>query len=251
MFPLRDREPASIRPWITLALIAANTALFLYEVSLPRQALEDLVQTLGLVPARFADPRWRAIEPLGTLDFASFVTSTFLHGGVLHVISNLWFLWIFGDNVEERFGRLGFLAFYLLCGITAGVVHVIVEPRSAVPTIGASGAIAGVMGAYLRLFPRGRIVAVVPIVIFPLFFEVPAVVFLGFWFLLQLFGAGVGALASDASDGVAIGGIAFWAHVGGFVAGLVAVPLFDRKRARVIVDPRRARAPIDEDRYFT
>ena len=225
MFPLRDKQPSRIRPWITVALIAINGLLFLYELSLPTGELESLVQSLGLVPARFADSRWRSAEPLGPADFATLVTSTFLHGSLLHVLSNLWFLWIFGDNVEERFGRLRFLAFYLLCGVVAGMAHVVVEPDSDMPTIGASGAVAGVMGAYVRLFPRGRIVAVVPILIFPLLFEVPAIGFLAFWFLLQLFGASVGALDQGHSQG-----IAFWAHIGGFLAGLFAVPLFARRR---------------------
>ncbi|HUR28618.1 MAG TPA: rhomboid family intramembrane serine protease [Planctomycetota bacterium] len=225
MFPLRDKHRTTARPWITIGLIVVNAAAFVHELSLSPRELDHLVTSLGLTPARLADPRWRAELGFGLRDFWPFFTSLFLHGGLLHVASNLWFLWIFGDNVEERFGSLRFLFFYLLCGFAAGMLHVIVEPHSSAPAIGASGAIAGVMGAYLRLFPRGRIITIIPIFIFPLLVEVPALLFLGLWFLLQLFGASVGKLGG----GDPAGGVAFWAHVGGFLAGAVLVPVFARR----------------------
>lgn len=228
MFPLRDKQRSQATPWITLLLVVLNSAVFVYELSLEPTELERLVRSLGLTPARLADPRWRAELGLAPSDFWPFFTSLFLHGSLLHVAANLWFLWIFGDNVEERFGSLRFLGFYLLCGIAAGVLHVIVEPHSSAPAIGASGAIAGVMGDYMRLFPRGKLIAIVPIFIFPLLFEVPAVVFLGFWFLVQILGAGVGKLSAGPDAGVA-----FWAHIGGFVAGAVLVPLFARERRAI------------------
>jgi len=221
MFPLRDTLRTGIRPWMTILLLLLQGAVFAYELSLSPQQLEHAVRTLGLVPARYADPLWRAEFGLGPADFWPFFSSLFLHGGLLHLASNLWFLWIFGDNVEERLGALRYLGFYLACGLSAGALHVIALPHSQAPTIGASGAVAGVMGAYLRLFPRGKVLALVPVFILPLFVELPALVFLGFWFLLQVFGAWLGQMGSDSG-----GGVAFWAHLGGFACGWLCVRAF-------------------------
>lgn len=221
MFPLRDTLRTGIRPWMTILLLLLQGAVFAYELSLSPQQQEQLVRSLGLTPARFADPAWRAEFGLRPADFWPFFSSLFLHGSLLHLLSNLWFLWIFGDNVEERLGSLRYLGFYLICGLAAGAVHVIALPSSQAPTLGASGAVAGVMGAYLRLFPRGKVLTLVPVFILPLFVELPALVFLGFWFVLQIFGAGLGRIGSESGVGVA-----FWAHLGGFACGWLTVRAF-------------------------
>jgi len=211
MIPLRDVIPSRTTPYITTSLVAINALVFVYELMLG-PAMRDLVLAWGLIPASFS--------------VTTLFTSMFLHGGFLHAAGNMLFLWIFGDNVEDRMGHGRFLVFYLLCGIVAALGQVVTNPASPVPMVGASGAVAGVMGAYLVLYPHSRIVTLVPIFIFFHVIEVPAVLFLGIWFLLQ-FLSGMGSLAVTAG-GEPTGGIAFWAHVGGFVAGLVGVFVFRR-----------------------
>ena len=210
MIPLRDVMPSRTPPVVTVGLIVANSLVFLYQVSLPEAQLQVFVKEFGLVPADFA--------------LSSLVTSIFLHGGWLHVVGNMWYLWIFGDNVEDRMGHGRFLVFYLICGIAAGLGHLVVGLDSPVPTIGASGAIAGVMGAYFVLYPQSRILTLVPIIFFIQIIEIPALFFLAFWFILQLF-SGVGSLAVSSH----VGGVAFWAHIAGFAAGLVLVWPFRRR----------------------
>jgi membrane associated rhomboid family serine protease len=183
---------------------------------------------LGIVPARYTHPDWAQRVGFRAADYWPFLTSMFVHGGWAHIIGNMWALWIFGDNVEDRMGPLRFTLFYLICGLVAGVVHSLTNPNSVVPTVGASGAIAGVMGAYFVLFPYARVVVLVPILFYPLFFEVPAVTFLLFWALSQAFS---GALALVGPGGVE--GVAWWAHVGGFTAGLVLHPLFVRPQRTI------------------
>ncbi len=209
MIPLRDVIPSRTTPYITLTIIALNALAWLFELSLPHEVLNEFLTVYGVVPAYFSAP--------------TLVTSMFLHGGWSHVIGNMWYLWIFGDNVEDRVGHGRFIVFYLLCGFAAALAQVAVDPASTLPTIGASGAIAGVMGAYFVLYPHSRVLTLVPF-IFGLI-EVPAIVLLGFWFLMQLFNAGTIAMTT-ASRG---GGVAFAAHVMGFVAGVGGVFLF-RKR---------------------
>jgi membrane associated rhomboid family serine protease len=225
MIPLRDVIPTRTTPFVTVSLIAVNAVVFLYQWSLG-DAVVAFVQRFGLVPADFA---WAAV-----------VTSMFLHGGLLHFGGNMLYLWIFGDNVEDRMGHGRFLAFYLLCGLAAALAQTLSSPLSGVPMVGASGAIAGVMGAYFVLYPRSRIVTLVPIVVFFHIKEVPAIFFLGVWFLMQ-FLSGVGSLGAATADG---GGIAFWAHTAGFAAGLIGVFVF-RQPARQRVEwwdvPRRPR----------
>jgi membrane associated rhomboid family serine protease len=192
--------------------------VFLYEMTLADRSLEAFILYFGLVPAAFA---WMAV-----------LTSMFVHGGLLHVGGNMLFLWIFGDNVEDRMGHGRFIVFYLLCGAAAAFAQTAISPDSLVPMVGASGAVAGVMGAYFVLYPRSRIVTLVPLFIFMHVMEVPAIVFLGLWFLLQ-FVSGVGSIAA-ATGGEPAGGIAFWAHVAGFVAGVSGVIVFKRpERQRV------------------
>jgi membrane associated rhomboid family serine protease len=217
MIPLRDANPSASFPLVTLSIIAVNTAAFLYETGLGR-GLDRFLLVYGFVPAVYfhashAEP-WNL-----PARFLPMVTSMFLHGGWMHLIGNMWTLWIFGDNVEDRLGRSRYLVYYFVCGLVASYVHYLTGPRSGVPVIGASGAIAGVMGGYFILFPRARIVTLVPIFIFLQVMTIPAVLFLAFWFLLQLLN---GMVASAASFG---GGVAWWAHVGGFVAGaLMTLP---------------------------
>lgn len=214
MIPLRDTIPSASTPVVTRLLIAANVVVFLYQQSLGRDVTSFLVQW-GLVPDRFVHA--------GLAGGATLVTSVFLHGGWLHVIGNLLYLHIFGDNVEDRVGHLRFLAMYLLCGAVAGLAQVAIDPASDIPIIGASGAIAGVTGAYLLFFPRARVVALVPVFIVLQVMEVPAVAFLVLWFAYQVL-LGVGSLAAEGGGG----GIAFWAHIGGFLAGMLLGPLLAR-----------------------
>ncbi len=214
MIPLRDVIPSRTTPYITSTIIALNAAAWLFELSLPRQVLPVFLQVYGVVPADF--------------HAVTLVTSMFLHGGWMHVIGNMWYLWIFGDNVEDRLGHGRFIVFYLLCGSVAALGQVAIDPTSTLPTIGASGAIAGVMGAYFVLYPRSRVLTLIPLIIFWEIVELPAIVLLGFWFLLQLFSAG--AIAVTASTGIGGGGVAFAAHVAGFVTGLVGVFVFQKPK---------------------
>jgi len=207
MIPLRDSQPSYSPPVVTIFIIAANAFAFLYELSLDSFSLNYFLSIYGVVPARF-DP-------------FTLLTSMFLHGGWLHFLGNMWFLWIYGDNVEDILGRAKYLIFYLACGVAAGLVHVAMNPDSRVPTIGASGAIAGVMGAYLVKFPHARILTLVPVFFFLTTVEVPALLILGYWFLIQFF-SGVGSIGYSH---ISQGGIAWFAHVGGFLAGMLLVNL--------------------------
>ncbi len=208
MIPLRDTQRSSSAPVVTILLIAVNFAAFFYELSLDDFSRNHLIFVYGLVPER--------------LHASSLITSMFLHGGWMHIVGNMWFLWIFGDNVEDSLGHGKYLLFYLLCGVAAALAQVAINPDSRVPTIGASGAIAGVMGAYLVKYPRARILTLVFIVFFITFYELPAWFVLVYWFIIQLF-SGVGSVAyTQLSEG----GVAWFAHVGGFIAGLVLIRLF-------------------------
>jgi membrane associated rhomboid family serine protease len=218
MIPLRDVIPSRTFPALVIAIIVLNALAFLLEQTLSEREIAVFVREYGLVPADFA--------------WSSVFTSMFLHGGWMHFLGNMLFLWIFGDNVEDRMGHGRFVVFYLICGTIAALAHVATEPSSPIPTIGASGAVAGVMGAYFVLYPHSRILTLLPFFIFWQIIEVPAVLFLGLWFLLQLF-SGVGTMLM-ATQGAPAGGIAFWAHIAGFVAGVVLVFAFRRpERARV------------------
>ncbi len=227
MIPLHDTIPSRERPFVVWSIILLNTIVFLFELSLPKGTLEALFYNFGLVPARYTHPEWAVVYGLPLDDYWPFLTNMFLHGGWTHILGNMWFLWIFGDNVEDRLGHWRFLLFYLLAGIAAGVVHVMFNVHSTVPSVGASGAIAGVMGAYLLLFPSSRVVTLIPVFFIPYIIEIPALVFIGFWFLAQLF-SGTFALAEPQ----AVGGIAWWAHIGGFVAGIALLPILKKSRRR-------------------
>ena len=214
MIPLRSTERVYTRAVVTASLIALNIVIFLYQATLSPYALNQLVLNWGIVPDQ---------RPFHVF---SLLTSMFLHGGWLHLLGNMLFLWVFGRNVEDLIGGGRFLGFYLLCGLVAAIVHVMANPFSRVPTIGASGAIAGVMGAYLVKFPRARIVTLVPIFFFITTIELPAAVLLVIWFLMQ-FVNGFGSLSETSYTG---GGVAWFAHVGGFRAGLLLIRLFPPRR---------------------
>jgi membrane associated rhomboid family serine protease len=222
LIPIKDSIPHRRTPVVTWTLIAINVAVFLYEVSLDPEQLEELIYLFGVVPARYSHPAWAQAVGFPVDNYFPFLTSMFLHGGWLHVIGNMWTLWIFGDNVEDQMGRGRFLVFYLLMGLAAGLTHWFTNADSTVPTIGASGAIAGVLGAYFLLFPRARMIVMFPVFFFPFFFELPAFVYLLFWFLSQVLSGTVSGLRGAANTG----GVAWWAHVGGFAAGMLFHRLF-------------------------
>jgi membrane associated rhomboid family serine protease len=223
VIPLRDANPSGTWPLVTVAVILANVAAFVHELG-QGPALDRFLLTYGLVPVKVVY-LWQiaGLGLLGDVVIPAFA-SIFLHGGFVHLLGNMWYLWIFGDNIEDRLGHLRFLVFYLLCGLLASAAHVALNPESGVPVIGASGAIAGVLGAYLVCFPRARVLTLVPIFIFVQFVQLPAFVLLLFWFVLQFFN---GALAIGQAN---LGGVAWWAHIGGFVAGMVLVWVFPRRR---------------------
>ncbi len=207
MFPLRDVNPRRGFPFVVVLIIIFNTIIFLQYFDLPEEKVKWLFQIFGIVPAHIS------LLPL--------ITHQFLHGGLFHLISNMWALWIFGDNVEDRMGHLRFLIFYILCGALAGLFHTITQIGSEVPCIGASGAISGVLGAYLVLYPGARILCVIPIVIYPFFTEIPAFIFGGVWFILQLLN-GLVVMASKED----VAGVAWWAHIGGFFVGIFFLSSF-------------------------
>lgn len=213
MFPLRDTEPSYSKPVVTTTLIVINLLVFLFEFSLDPQYRNLFIGTYGMVPDEFS--------------FRTLLTSMFLHGGWMHVLGNMWFLWIFGDNIEDTLGHAKYLLFYLACGIAAGLSQVLVDPNSRVPTVGASGAIAGVMGAYMVKFPQSRIRTLIFIFLFITTVDVPAWLMLIYWFFIQFFN-GFGSIGySHVSQG---GGVAYMAHVGGFIAGVVLILLMAPKR---------------------
>lgn len=224
MIPIKDTIPSRRPALATWSLIAVNVVVFLIQAGMSEYSLQRLFHLFGVVPARYTHPEWAMLVGLPSDDYWPFLTSMFLHGGWIHIISNMWTLWIFGDNVEERMGPLRYVIFYVICGVAASVVHLLTNPNSTIPAVGASGAIAGVMGAYFYLFPYSRVIVLLPILFFPFFFEVPAVIFLGVWALTQAF-SGTLSLAGPAE----VGGVAWWGHVGGFVAGMVLHWFFIRR----------------------
>jgi membrane associated rhomboid family serine protease len=224
MIPIRDTIRSRTTPVITIALIAVNAFVFFQELKLGPD-LDRVVEFFGFIPARFVSWVDLGGSPFDPWRFLPLVTSMFLHGGWAHIAGNMLYLWVFGDNVEDSFGHLRFLVFYLICGVIAALTLTLFSPSSTVPTVGASGAIAGVLGAYFVMFPRSRIVTLVPLFFIPWFVQIPALVYLGFWFLMQLLNGG---LELSARAGLA-GGVAWWAHAGGFVAGIVlSVPFRNR-----------------------
>lgn len=216
MFPIRDTISSKNYPVVNNTIIGINVVLFLFEMSQGAN-LDRFVYIYGLVPARYSMPQIASYFTTGQ-QLLSWLSFMFLHGGFWHLLGNMWFLYIFGDNVEDRLGSFRYLVFYLLCGITSGLSHLLFNLHSNMPTIGASGAIAGIMGAYLILHPNSKILTLIPIIFIPWFIEVPAFFFLGLWFVLQFLNA--------AGSHGNIGGIAWWAHIGGFVFGIVLLKIF-------------------------
>jgi membrane associated rhomboid family serine protease len=231
VFPIRDSAICRRFPLMVWLIIAANVLLFLQELRLPAPHLDALLDLFGVVPARYTHPRWAQAQGYPR-DWLPLLSHMFLHGGWAHLVGNMWMLKIFGDSIEDRMGPLRFLAFYLLCGGFALLAHLAVERDSLLPVVGASGAIAGVMGGYYVLFPRARVTVLVPVIIVPLLFEVPAVLFLGLWFLAQAW-SGMLSITARAFEG----GVAWWAHVGGFFAGALVVALFVRRERWQRSDP--------------
>ena len=225
MIPVRDDQPSFSTPFVTYFLIGLNLLIYLFESALDVPSLQGLLFHFGLIPSHVV----LALTGARHTNFAGallpFFTSMFLHGSWMHVIGNMWFMWIFGDNVEDYLGHFNYLVFYLLSGLGAALAQVILTPSSPVPTVGASGAIAGVLGAYFILYPRARVLTW----FFIFFFHVPAWVMLGYWFVVQFLS---GAASSIAYAGHGNAGIAFWAHVGGFVVGVVMIKIFPERQQR-------------------
>ncbi|MHA6263770.1 rhomboid family intramembrane serine protease [Arenibacterium sp. CAU 1754] len=234
MFPIRDHNPSGRTPYVVYALIAANVLVFVSYLGIlnnPR-ALYQFFDVWAIVPAEISSG----------VGFHTMVTSMFLHAGFLHLAGNMLFLWIFGDNLEDEMGHLGFLLFYLAAGLGAGLIHVITGPSSVVPTVGASGAIAGVMGGYLLLFPKAKVDVLVIFIIFFKVFPMPAWVMLGLWFAMQF----IGSVGTNAD----IGGVAYWAHTGGFVVGLlIAIPLWRRLGGAAFWNRTEGHPPHPEAEY--
>jgi membrane associated rhomboid family serine protease len=218
MLPLRDNIPSRSLPLVNLALIALNALVFIYQTGLKPFALNNFINAYGVIPAHLSLMHPSTWIPL--------FTAIFLHGGWFHLISNMWVLFIFGDNIEDRLGHFQYLAFYVLGGVFANMLQAMITPTSLVPAIGASGAIAAVLGGYFFLFPRARVVTLIPIFIYPWIVEISAFIFLGFWFVMQLYS---GFQSLSMPEGASVGGIAWWAHIGGFVFGIFTVLLFARR----------------------
>lgn len=232
MVPINDNNPTKITPYLTYTSIAINIAIFIHELSLSPQELQSFVRTYAIVPreltASFLSRDINQILP----QFLTLITSQFIHGGFLHLAGNMLFLWIFGNNIEEQLGRFKYLIFYLSCGILAGLAQWFFSPQSNIPALGASGAIAGVLGAYILRFPHARILTLIPLGFFFYTVRIPAIFFLGFWFVQQAL-YGVASLNARSNIGMEGGGVAYWAHAGGFVFGVILGPLlglFSSKR---------------------
>jgi membrane associated rhomboid family serine protease len=225
MIPLHDDNPTRLRPIVTTLLIAACALAFFWQLSLGEQGFELAVRALGVTPAtlighQHLPPELYLVPPAATL-----VSSMFLHGGWMHIVGNMLYLWIFGNNVEDAMGHMRFAVFYLLCGLAAALAQAIPNPASAVPMIGASGAISGVLGAYLLLYPHARVLTLIPLGFYVRFVYLPAWLLLGFWFVLQIINT---LLVAEER-----GGVAWGAHIGGFVAGVALIPLFKRRDVRL------------------
>ncbi len=230
MIPLRDDNPTTIKPVLTIALIVINSLIFLWQISLGSEGFQAVVLSLGVTPVTLIGnetlpPELYLVPPTLTV-----LTSMFLHGGWMHLIGNMLYLWIFGNNIEDAMGHVRFIFFYLLSGVAAALVQALPNATSAVPMIGASGAISGVLGAYLLLYPRAQVLVLIPLGYFSRLIHLPAVFVLGFWFVLQLI--------NSALAGPGAGGVAWGAHIGGFLAGMVLIPFFKYRRVRLFSSPR-------------
>jgi membrane associated rhomboid family serine protease len=229
LIPLRDTIPSRSFPIVNWLLILANISIFLYEVFvLDTQQAELMIFDFGLIPDKVRFDEIDNLRELRVTILRPFFTNMFLHGGWGHLISNMWILFIFGDNIEDRMGKVRYFLFYILCGLIASFAHFILHRNSAVPAIGASGAISGVMAAYMVMFPKSTIISLVPIIIIPLFIPIPALIYIGIWFFIQLWSGTASLMLSDSATG-----IAFWAHIGGFIGGLALYRFFDKSKRKV------------------
>ncbi len=235
MIPLHDDNPTSLTPFVTVGLIAACVLVFLWQVSLPPEAMEAALYGYGMIPAVLFGERELAPGLAAIPAELSVVTSMFLHGGWMHLIGNMLYLWIFGNNVEDAMGHGRFVAFYLLCGLAAAFAQAFQDPSSTVPMIGASGAIGGVLGAYLLLYPQARVLVLIPLGFFFYTLRIRALYVLGFWFLLQFF---LSAMTAGQQ-----GGVAYWAHIGGFLAGMALILPFRRKGFPLFAGPQGSPGP--------
>lgn len=225
LFPIYDENPTNSVPWVTLLLIIVNILVFLYELSLQSAGnLQFFMQTAALVPYEITHAV-KLVPNVPNIGILAIFTSIFMHAGWLHIIGNMWYLWIFGNNVEDTLGHINYLFFYLLCGAGGAIAHIISQPNSQIPTLGASGAIAGVLAAYLFLFPHAKILTVIPIFFFIQLIDIPAILLIGIWFAIQLI-SGVGSLSAQSS-----GGVAWFAHIGGFVTGFILVFILPKKKS--------------------
>lgn len=229
MIPIRDTITSSTIPVVTYAIMGINTLIYLLQVGMGTD-LDPFIYRYGFVPAKLTVPEISAWFSFSSMIFST-ISYMFLHGGLWHFISNMWFLYIFGDNVEEYLGALRFACFYIICGVASALLHFFLNPLSPIPTIGASGAIAGVMGAYFILYPKAKILTLIPIIVIPWFVEIPSFIFLGFWFLMQFY---------NATESGGASGIAWWAHVGGFIAGIAMVKMWGELPQPVVEDKLKA-----------
>jgi membrane associated rhomboid family serine protease len=237
MIPLRDDNPTTITPYVTIALIAANVTVFLYQLSLGPDVAQRFVYAFAAIPAVIVGTRElpagiAALPPAMTM-----ITSMFLHGGIMHLGGNMLYLWIFGNNIEEAMGHARYLVFYVVCGILASAAHVLSNLGSTIPSLGASGAISGVLGAYLLLYPRAQVLTLIPLGLFTRVMYIPAGFALGIWFVMQLL--------SSSMSGTEGGGVAWWAHIGGFVAGMLLVGLFKQRSVRFFSPPHYHRSRFE------
>jgi membrane associated rhomboid family serine protease len=227
MIPIRDDAPRSTTPYVTYFLIVLNVLVFVFEILLAPDARDVLVRQFGVVPVHITGLLHGSdVTGAGWLNLLPILTSMFLHASWGHVLANMWALWLFGDNIEDHLGHFRYLVLYFICGIAAGLVQIVASPNSNVPTVGASGAIAGVMGAYFLLFPSARV-----LIFFPIFFLfwLPAWLVLGYWFVVQFLSGAATAIVPSTQNA---GGIAFWAHVGGFLCGVALIKLFPQRARR-------------------
>jgi len=225
MIPIRDTAPCYSRPYVTWALIAINLAVFAVMLLMPEALKRNFIYLYGMVAARYGHPEWALQMGFSNDYYFSLLSNMFLHSDWVHILMNVWFLWIFADNVEDRMGRGRFIGFYLLCGFIATLCQLFYNTQQVIPVVGASGAIAGVMGAYFFLYPYARIVLWLPIFFLPIFFEVPAIAFLGVWVIMQMHTATIATVTQT------LVGVAWFEHLGGFLAGVALYRFFIRNKA--------------------
>ncbi|MBD2168787.1 rhomboid family intramembrane serine protease [Calothrix membranacea FACHB-236] len=225
MVPLRDNNPTTITPYVTYGLIIVNILVFLYQLSLTPQQLQGFFYIAALVPCQLSNTCPIGLDNQVIPEWMTLITSQFLHGGFLHLAGNMLFLWVFGNNIEDRLGHVKYMIFYLTCGVLAALSQWFFSQNSAIPSLGASGAIAGVLGAYILRFPKAEVLTLIPLGFFITTVRIPAFFFLGFWFVQQAF-YGIASLQARSNIGMESGGVAYWAHAGGFIFGAILAPLF-------------------------